>query len=190
MLRPRGSPPQHDGPFRGSRRQGRGAEGSAAAPRVTTLERRAGPLRNGARDLAADEVRAPERVAPNASSTNDSSRARSREDAHAEATRTNNALSPPSGAASRRDELAAPKGSSIAAFDGVDTQRLVASGEADAARTEARLVGTAREALQRQDAVRALSVLEDTRQLFPNGILLKEREALSFSASARKNPNK
>ena len=87
-------------------------------------------------------------------------------------------------APSVRDEHSPPTGASIAVFDGVGTQRSGANREADTARAEARLVGVAREALQRGDAGRALSVLEDAQRRFPNGILLQEREALSISALA------
>jgi hypothetical protein len=76
---------------------------------------------------------------------------------------------------------------SVAGFEperGAAPAASATSPETDAARVEARLVGEAREALQRRDAATALAVLAEAARRFPRGILLQEREALTISALA------
>jgi hypothetical protein len=165
------SPPSHAGP-----------SSAAVSARITTPERRPGASRENAGDVAAsvDEAQPPESAAPRAPGPHDSVAMPSREAVHDETAPGSGAPITTSGAPSRLGE-APPSGSSVASFDGAGTGRIT-NGEASAARSEARLVGIAREALQRRDAARALTVLEDTERRFPNGILLQEREALAISA--------
>jgi hypothetical protein len=73
-----------------------------------------------------------------------------------------------------------PHSASVAAFAGAAAS--AAPVGSDGARDEARLVGVAREALTRQDPASALVALRATERLYPDGILLQEREALSISA--------
>jgi hypothetical protein len=167
------SPPMHTGPSSG-----------AASAHVATPERRPRASRENAGEVAAsaDEAQTPESAASRAPSPHDSVAMPSPEAAHDETTPGSGAPLTRSRTPSRLGEAPA-SGSSVASFDGAGTGRIT-NGEASAARTEARLVGIAREALQQRDAARALLVLEDTGRRFPSGILLQEREALAISALA------
>jgi hypothetical protein len=153
--------------------------GAAAADRSSVS-------RSRQRDVVAPAAlsSASESATPKATGTDTTAGMRPRDVAHSEPAPSNEGIVAPSGLHPGRDEQAPPGGSATATFDGVGTKVPGANEDAQTARAEARLVGVAREALQHGDPGRALVVLEDTQRRFPDGILLREREALSISALA------